>query len=864
VYYHLRFQVVSQGATTVNLAKFRTSSNGSIGGLILTSGGNLGFRNDVSATTTNSGLSVTRGVWHEAVIHLVVNSPGGDVDVWLDGTPVAGLTNLSQDTGTNAVAKVQLGENTTGRTFDVAFDDVAVTSPSTVDTLAPSVPTGVAATSPNSHEIDLAWNASTDDVGVVGYRVFRNAQPVATVLAPATTYADTTAVFGTSYTYTVEAYDAAGNTSLPSVPISATSKDTTPPTAPSSLVASGLSDTSIRLTWSGSTDDIGVTGYTVSRDGTVVATLPATTLTYTDTGLAPNTPHSYSVVAFDAAGNSSTASLASASTLPDRTPPTAPANLAGTAVSKAINLTWTASTDDVAVTGYRVFRGGVKLADVSATTLAYSDTTVADVTSYTYTVEAFDAAGNLSPASNAVTVKSLDSTPPTAPTSLHTTSVSSTKVSLAWTASTDNVGVTAYNVYRNGTKLGSVTGTTLSYNDTTVAQGGVYSYTVTASDAAGNESAASNAVPVSIGDTTPPTAPTGLAGTAVPGAINLTWTAATDNVAVTGYRIFRNSTQIAQIGALTTYSDTTVASATAYTYFVRAIDAAGNVSSNSNQISITSADTTAPSVPTGLATTQITASAVSLTWTAATDNVAVTKYSVFRDGVKLADVNAPTVTFTDSTVTPQTSYSYTVTASDAAANQSAPSTALPIRVPLFGDGFEAGNLNLWTTSAGLTVGTQRASSGTHSVEGNTRNGNTFAAKTLTTAQTNLYLTARVFLQSNKQGLDLLRVATAANGNLVRLSLNTNRQLTYTNGVTGTTTSSTTSMSTGAWHTVELHVSINGTSSLVEVWFDGTKVTALSKTDSLGTTPIGRVEIGQSTAGGTYDVFFDDVRTDNVQ
>src|SRR5205814_9787089 len=84
LYYHVRFQVVSQGANTVNLAKLRTSTNGSIGGLILTSGGNLGFRDDIAATTTNSGLTVTRGGGHEAVIQLVVNSPGGVAGVSLD------------------------------------------------------------------------------------------------------------------------------------------------------------------------------------------------------------------------------------------------------------------------------------------------------------------------------------------------------------------------------------------------------------------------------------------------------------------------------------------------------------------------------------------------------------------------------------------------------------------------------------------------------------------------------------------------------------------------------------------------------------------------------------------------------------
>jgi hypothetical protein len=95
-------------------------------------------------------------------------------------------------------------------------------------------------------------------------------------------------------------------------------------------------------------------------------------------------------------------------------------------------------------------------------------------------------------------------------------------------------------------------------------------------------------------------------------------------------------------------------------------------------------------------------------------------------------------------------------------------------------------------------------------------------------------------------------------------MDTNNRLLYVDGVTGTTTTSTTTMSMNAWHTLELHVVVNGTTSTVEVWLDGTKITALSKTDSLGTTPIARAEIGQSLASGTYDVFYDDVRVDTVQ
>jgi hypothetical protein len=90
---------------------------------------------------------------------------------------------------------------------------------------------------------------------------------------------------------------------------------------------------------------------------------------------------------------------------PDRRAPTPPSNLRGTAGSaNQVDLTWDASTDDVAVANYRIFRGSAQIATISATHTSYSDTTVSANTTYTYTVKAGDRAGNTSPASDAVSV----------------------------------------------------------------------------------------------------------------------------------------------------------------------------------------------------------------------------------------------------------------------------------------------------------------------------------------------------------------------------------------------------------------------------------------------------------------------------
>lgn len=176
-------------------------------------------------------------------------------------------------------------------------------------------------------------------------------------------------------------------------------------------------------------------------------------------------------------------------TNPDITVPTAPKNLSAQAVSSGqINLSWTASTDNTGVAGYIVYRDNVEIGTVTTTT--YSDLGVVPNTTYSYTVKAFDAAGNVSGSSNAVSIR-IDGLPPTAPANAKATALADNQISLTWTVSTDNVKVTGYKVYRDGTEVGTTTAA--SYTDTGLTPDTAYSYTVKAFDAAGNLSPASNA-----------------------------------------------------------------------------------------------------------------------------------------------------------------------------------------------------------------------------------------------------------------------------------------------------------------------------------------------------------------------------------
>ena len=221
-----------------------------------------------------------------------------------------------------------------------------------------------------------------------------------------------------------------------------------------------------------------------------------------------------------------------------------------------VNLTWTAATDNVGVNGYRVERcagaGCATFAEVATSAgPSFSDLVVAAGTSYSYRVRATDAAGNLGNFSNvasATTPAAPDTTPPTAPTVLSASVVSPGQINLSWTASTDNVGVAGYQIDRcqgaGCTTFAQIgTSTAASFSDTGVAASTTYRYRARATDAAGNLSANSNIVSAAtppVPDTTPPTVPAGLGATAVSATqVNLTWTAATDNVGVTGYRVER-------------------------------------------------------------------------------------------------------------------------------------------------------------------------------------------------------------------------------------------------------------------------------------------------------------------------------------
>ncbi len=203
----------------------------------------------------------------------------------------------------------------------------------TTDVTAPTVPSNLATSNKTSTSFTLNWDGSTDvsGSGVKEYVVYRNGTAIATVAATAAT-SYSAAVTGLSsaqsYSMTVAAKDNAGNTSAQSTALVVSMNDVVAPSAPTNLVASDITQTSLKLTWNASTDNIGVTSYDVYQGETVIVTLPAilsgiNITSYDVIGLTGDTSYSFKIKAKDAANNVSSASnVVTVSTQSDNEAPT--------------------------------------------------------------------------------------------------------------------------------------------------------------------------------------------------------------------------------------------------------------------------------------------------------------------------------------------------------------------------------------------------------------------------------------------------------------------------------------------------------------------------------------------------------------
>jgi len=180
-------------------------------------------------------------------------------------------------------------------------------------------------------------------------------------------------------------------------------------------------------------------------------------------------------------------------------------------------------------------------------------------------------------------------------------------------------------------------------------------------------------------------------------------------------------------------------------------------------------------------------------------------------------------------------------------------------VLLFSDGFESGNFSQWTSVSGLTVQQQEVHAGLYGARATSSGTATYAYKDLSPVQNELYY--RLWFKILSQGSNsiyLQRFRTGSNGSILGVLVTSTGKLSTRNDVAGVTTTSTTVVSSGAWHELQVRVLIDGAASETEVWLDGTRIDSLSKIENLGTTSVGRIQLGDSSTGRTYDVALDQV------
>ena len=472
--------------------------------------------------------------------------------------------------------------------------DFTVTSAGGGDTQAPTVPASLRKTGATSSTASIRWNASTDNVGVAGYRIYRNGQQVGTTSN--TSFTDTSLQSSTAYTYMVRAFDATNNLSGASSAVSVTTesggtggstinKRVSTGSDDAEEFASGYmylnsSDLELAYTYSHLSQKVGIrfSGLSIPRNATINrayiqfktdesssgnvpltiqahATNNAGTFTGARQNISSRTKTSLSVAWSPAAWNSVGQADGN-----QRTPELK--NIVQEITSRSGWNSGNAIAFIISGNGYgkriaESFEGGSS--DAPLLHIEYT-------------------AGN----------GSGDTQAPTVPSALTRVSAAANRVSIRWTASTDNTAVKGYRIYRNGDQIGTSTSTT--FNDVNVLPTRTYSYTVRAFDAANNVSAASSALSVTTPaapDAQAPTAPTGLVKNKVkPESVSMKWNASTDNRAVTGYNVYRNGVLLEAVTELK-YKDKTVNSGTTYTYTVKAFDAANNLSAMSNALVVT-------------------------------------------------------------------------------------------------------------------------------------------------------------------------------------------------------------------------------------------------------------------------------------
>ena len=597
---------------------------------------------------------------------------------------------------TNNYESVGIGN----RSGSLIEDDLIIngTVQNAADTQAPTAPTVLTTSAITTTSLTLSWSASTDNVGVVSYEVFNGTTSLGTTTS--TSIAITGLTCNTTYNLNVKAKDAAGNISVASAiktQATAACPDTQAPSAPTALKFSALNNTSFTLSWTASTDNVGVASYEIFAGTTSKGTTASTSLSIQ--GLTANTRYTMTIKAKDAAGNVSVASTSLAVktlTAPNialnktaNASTTATTYIASQAFDGSTSTQWRSISEtnpwiyiDLGAnysisrvylswntyygTAYQIQTSNDASTWTTIKTLSGQNGGVDDNTGLTGTgryVRIYVNTRNNT--SNGVRIvemqvygtSSLDTQAPSAPSALVSSAITQNSFTLSWTASTDNIGVASYEVFANSVSKGTTTSASIGITSLTAST--TYTMTVKAKDAAGNISAASAALNVT----------TSVASTGAPAGYTY--------VCDEGGTVTVSGTMDIAYGANGTfyykYNQTTNCGCISSDFGGDPVPMVEKACYTKASL----ADTQAPSVPTALVSSAIAQTSFTLTWTASTDNIGIASYEVFAGATSKG-----TTTSTSKNVTGlvcNTSNAMTVKAKDAAGNVSAASSILNVK-----------------------------------------------------------------------------------------------------------------------------------------------------------------------------------------
>ena len=672
-----------------------------------TSPGNLNGQ----STSTTVGLTWDAAIDNAGVALYRISRDGAEIGTTTGiSFQVTGLTP-GQNYGFSVVAQDTNGNLSSPSTISITTQQLSDNTP-------PSTPAGLTLNSATENAVTFSWAASTDDLGdVANYRIFRDGTEVGT--SNAASFTDTTVQADQTYQYTVSAIDDAGNESNTSITlqvITPLAPDTEAPNIPTGLTLDSVSTNAVGISWISSTDTQGtVTLYHIMRDGNQIGT--TSVAYYTDSTVAADTSYVYNVTAEDNTGNES---AVSADLNVNTTIPSGLELLGGYAFEEGAGL----AVLDLSGNGNNgTLRGNAtrNLTGKPGESIEFNSSTshinlgTLDITTPTMSISLWFKADDFG-THDARLISKASGTASSAHYWMVSTIRKSGQKRLRFRLKTDNGGtstlignavltagqwthVTAtydgavMKLYQDGTEVGSLAKTGIietsdsveawiganpgnaRYFDGLIDDVRIYGEAL---DVATIQNIISGNLPlISNDDIEAPTSPSSLAAQPTSTLVDLTWNAATDNVGVMLYRVLRDGNEVGT-AIDTLFQATGLNSGQNYDFSVIAQDTNGNQSTPATVFVTTlSADTEAPSVPTGLIEDSATASIVAISWDASTDTQGiVASYRIFRDGTEVG--TSASILFTDTTVQSDQAYQYTVSAIDDAGNESNPSATLQV------------------------------------------------------------------------------------------------------------------------------------------------------------------------------------------